>query len=196
MKSLTFDAESHIYRLDGAAIPSVTQIARFCFADVDKSRPWLAEEAAGRGTRIHQCCMMIDYGYMPEIDSDCAEYIDAYLHFVRDYKPDWQYIETSGYCDTEILPFAGTVDRIGIIDGELSIVDIKSGQLHDAGLRAQLTGYSFFPCAGDVKNHYALQLRKDGTYKLQEVPRDNELFRACLFLHQSLQKKGRKKNGQ
>ena len=39
----------------------------------------------------------------------------------------------------------------------------------------------------------ALKLSKDGTYELRPVLPDAELLRACLFIHQTVTKKGKKK---
>ena len=93
-----------------------------------------------------------------------------------------------------MLGIAGTVDRFGTLyDGRTCILDIKTGsQLHDAPLRAQLTGYkrliavnrSFYP-----EYLYALQLSKDGTYTVVDVRQDDELLNACIFIHNAVRRK-------
>ena len=40
---------------------------------------------------------------------------------------------------------------------------------------------------------YCLHLRKDGTYKLLEMPVDDTVFKACYTLHKLFEKKERKK---
>lgn len=189
---ITFDEAAHRYTVDGVEIPSVTEVCRFLSYDQKSDRPWLAKVAADRGTRIHAACAAIDYGEEPEEDEEISGYLKAYRRFLKDYRPDWEGIEyTVG--DAQ-LGLAGTIDRFGTIyDRRSCILDIKTGaKLHDAQIRAQLTGYTnliaitreFFP------NHlYALQLSKDGTYQLREFRRDYDLLDACIFINKAVERK-------
>ena len=192
MQKITFDAENHQYYIDGVEVPSVTTVCRFLAHDQKSDKPWLAREAAERGTRIHAACAAIDYGIEPEETDDISGYLKAYRRFLKDYRPDWDGIEyTVG--DAQ-LGLAGTIDRFGTLyDGRTCILDIKTGsQLHDAPLRAQLTGYKrllaldrgFYP-----EYLYALQLSKDGTYTMVDVRQDDELLNACMFIHNAVRRK-------
>ena len=192
MQKITFDAENHQYYIDGVEVPSVTTVCRFLAYDQKSDKPWLARVAADRGTRIHAACAMIDYGEKPEEDFETAGYLKAYRRFLKDYRPDWEGIEyTVGSAE---IGMAGTIDRFGTLyDGRSCILDIKTGsQLHDAPLRAQLTGYKrllavnigFYP-----DYLYALQLSKDGTYHLREVRQDDELLNACIFINSAVERK-------
>ena len=192
MQKITFAAENHQYYIDGVEVPSVTTVCRFLSYDQKSDKPWLARVAADRGTRIHASCAMIDYGEKPEEDFETAGYLKAYRRFLKDYRPDWDGIEyTVG--DAQ-LGLAGTIDRFGTLyDGRSCILDIKTGsQLHDAPLRAQLTGYKrllaldrgFYP-----EYLYALQLSKDGTYIMVDVRQDDELLNACIFINNAVERK-------
>lgn len=192
MQKITFDAENHQYYIDGVEVPSVTTVCRFLSYDQKSDKPWLARVAADRGTRVHAACAAIDYGIEPEEEPDTAGYLKAYRRFLRDYRPDWEGIEyTVGIAD---LGMAGTIDRFGTLyDGRSCIVDLKTGEnLHDAPLRGQLTGYKrllvndrgFWP-----DRLYALQLCKDGTYRLWEVLQDDELLNACIFINKAVRRK-------
>ena len=192
MQKITFDTENHQYYIDGVEVPSVTTVCRFLAYDQKSDKPWLARVAADRGTRIHAACAAIDYGIEPEETDDISGYLKAYRRFLKDYRPDWEGIEyTVG--DAQ-LGLAGTIDRFGTLyDGRRCILDIKTGsQLHDAPLRAQLTGYkrliavnrSFYP-----EYLYALQLSKDGTYTVVDVRQDDELLNACMFIHNAVRRK-------
>ena len=192
MQKITFDAENHQYYIDGVEVPSVTTVCRFLAYDQKSDKPWLARVAADRGTRIHAACAMIDYGEKPEEDFETAGYLKAYRRFLKDYRPDWEGIEyTTGSAG---LVMAGTIDRFGTLyDGRPCILDIKTGsQLHDAPLRAQLTGYKrllavnigFYP---DFL--YALQLSKDGTYTMVDVRQDDELLNACIYINNAVERK-------
>ena len=192
MQKITFDAENHQYYIDGVEVPSVTTVCRFLAYDQKSDKPWLARVAADRGTRVHAACAAIDYGIDQEEAEDIAGYLKAYRRFLKDYRPDWEGIEyTVGSAE---LGIAGTIDRFGTLyDGRRCILDIKTGtQLHDAPLRAQLTGYKrllaldrdFYP-----EYLYALQLSKDGTYTMVDVRQDDELLNACMFIHNAVRRK-------
>ena len=189
MQKITFDAENHQYYIDGVEVPSVTTVCRFLAYDQKSDKPWLAREAADRGTRIHAACAMIDYGEEPEEDFETAGYLKAYRRFLKDYRPDWDGIEYIVGC--AVLGIAGTIDRFGTLyDGRTCILDIKTGsQLHDAPLRAQLTGYQWLlPPHFTAKYLYALQLSKDGTYHLREVRPDGELLNACIYINNAVER--------
>lgn len=192
MQKITFDAENHQYYIDGVEVPSVTTVCRFLSYDQKSDKPWLARVAADRGTRVHEACAAIDYGLYPEETEDISGYLKAYRRFLKDYRPDWDGIEyTVGSAE---IGMAGTIDRFGTLyDGRRCILDIKTGtQLHDAPLRAQLTGYKrllaldrgFYP-----EYLYALQLSKDGTYTMVDVRQDDELLNACMFIHNAVRRK-------
>ena len=189
---ITFDEAAHRYTVDGVEVPSVTEVCRFLSYDQKSDKPWLAKAAADRGTRVHAACAAIDYGIDPEETEDISGYLKAYRRFLKDYRPDWEGIEY--IAGDTLLGIAGTIDRFGTLyDGRTCILDIKTGsQLHDAPLRAQLTGYKrlialdrgFYP-----DYLYALQLSKDGTYHLREVRQDDELLSACIYINNAVERK-------
>lgn len=189
---ITFDEAAHRYTVDGVEVPSVTTVCRFLSVDLQSDRPWLAKVAAERGTRVHAACAAIDYGLEPEEDAEISGYLKAYRRFLADYRPEWEGIEfTVG--DTG-LGIAGTIDRFGTLyDGRTCILDIKTGsQLHDAPLRGQLTGYKRLLVINRgfwASYLYALQLSKDGTYQLREVPQDDELLDACIYINKAVERK-------
>ena len=192
MQKITFDAENHQYYIDGVEVPSVTTVCRFLAYDQKSDKPWLARVAADRGTRVHEACAAIDYGLYPEETEDISGYLKAYRRFLKDYRPDWEGIEY--IAGDTILGVAGTIDRFGTLyDGRTCILDIKTGsQLHDAPLRAQLTGYKRLLALdrGFYPDHlYALQLSKDGTYHLREVRQDDELLNACIYINSAVERK-------
>lgn len=190
---LEFDEVKHEYRLDGQLLPSVTQIIRFLNYDTaENAKAWLRDAAGIRGSKIHAYCEDIDYGALPDrIDWDCIGYVDAYKAFLRDYRPEWLYVEQK--LGSLALGYAGTIDRIGLIDGVVTIVDLKTGsKVNKATLTAQLIGYQEL-CLDNglihrLPNLLGLQLKKDGTYKLIPCERDYDLWKACKILHKGLVK--------
>lgn len=188
---IQFHEASHTYTLDGVDLPSVTHICRFLAYDYKSDKPWLAEAAAQRGTAVHEACALIDYGEEPEESAQIAGYLKAYRRFLKDYRPDWELIEHP--MGTLELGYAGTLDRYGTLyDGRTCILDIKTGQLYGAALRAQLTAYqALLPPRYHCTHLYALKLSADGTYQLREVPADRALLDACLFLNNATERKKR-----
>lgn len=184
---VVFDAETHAYTVDGKRLPSVTEVTRFCAYDYRSSQPWLAEAAARRGTAVHEACALIDYGEEPEETPEIAGYLVAYRRFLKDYRPDWELIEFP--MGDLPIGYAGTLDRFGAFPDDLPVLlDIKTGQLHDAALSAQLTGY--LNLLKNLPGHrtalpklYALKLSRDGTYDLRQITPDPDLWNACLRLH-------------
>ena len=188
--NLIFEESTHTYTLDGEVIPSVTQIIRFLDVDVDKSRPWIRDEAARRGTLVHQATALIDYGETDVFDMvppEAQGYVQAYLNFLRDNRCEWKYIELPGWCEYKGTRYAGTVDRYGKMNGANTLLDVKTGT-SGAKTRhaAQLTGYRNFPGIDPECFLYILYLKKDGTYKLVSHMADEEAFEACLTLHNKL----------
>lgn len=190
---IQFDEATHTYTVDGVEVPSVTTVCRFLSYDQKSDKPWLAKEAADRGTRIHAACAAMDWLNDPvAYDPDIAGYLLAYRRFLDDYRPDWEGIEYT--VGNAAFGLAGTIDRFGhLYDGRSCILDIKTGaKLHDAPLRAQLSGYKrllvqdrhFWP-----DHLYALQLSRDGTYVLREVWQDDQLLDACMFIHKATERK-------
>lgn len=188
---LIFDEAAHTYTLDGTHLPSVTEITRFLAFDYKSDKPWLAEQAARRGTAVHEACALIDYGETPEETPETAGYLTAYRRFLRDYRPDWTLIEHP--MGSRSLGFAGTLDRYGSMDGQPVVLDLKTGSLHNAALAAQLTAYARLLASGDSAAPcpclYGLKLSGDGTYLLREVPPRPELVNACMVLHRAAERK-------
>ena len=197
MANFTFDPETHTYRLDGEEIPSVTQIIRFLSVDVDKTRPWLRDAAAERGSAVHAACALLDYGEPDAPDTIPPEfggYLSAYAAFLRDYAPQWRFIERPMYGEWGGKHFAGTLDRAGTMRGQNVILDIKTGSSGTTPVySAQLTGYDkLLNPIGSRSHLYILALSRDGTYTLREYKADPELFSACFTLHNATKKKERK----
>ena len=191
---LKFDEASHSYTLYDEPIPSVTQVLRYLNADAYAGiSPDVLRIAAERGTRIHEACTDIDFDPDTLVDADILPYVNAYVAFKRDYGvTSWDEYEKMGWSSVMgQMPFAGTVDRIGKIGGETTIVDIKTGQVPKATRYrywAQLWGYSRIFGNEDVPSVGILQLKKDGRYTYHEPSRADlitarDVWDTCLKLH-------------
>lgn len=125
---LTFIEETHSYFLDGTPIPGVHEIMQDLKL-IDTS--WFSEEGAENGKRRHKITEDIDRG---EFDWSTIREDDIYAaqgwnEFLADYRPEIQEIEKAMY--HELFGYAGTVDRLAILEGKPSVIDIKTGQMTD-----------------------------------------------------------------
>lgn len=192
---LTFDEQRHEYTIDGTVLPSVTTIIqpiRFIKhgGAVDSYARMMAAE---RGTRVHEACLAYDFDPSIELDADILPYVEAYATFKRDYGvTDWMHYELP--LGNLLIGYAGTVDRIGIIDGEITVVDLKSGASVDKHmLQAQLSAYALLARSCNIViaplpsiKLIGLQLRNDGKYTVRPCEYDTRIFFACLNLRQRI----------
>ena len=183
MKNLEFDPERHEYFLDGVKMLSVFDILKPLIASMYSGiDPLTLANAARRGTRIHELCELLDYDALPdEFEAELLPYVSAYRAFKRDYGVrEWDAVELQVACSR--LGIAGTIDRVGAIDGDHSIVDIKTGStIGKKRLAVQLTAYGKI-LQNDFINLYGLQLKKDGSYRFLSVEKQEAAFWACLDL--------------
>lgn len=126
MRDIFFDEATHTYLVDGAeVVPSVTTILGVITNTEYKGiSPTVLEQAAKRGSLVHEYCQLYDYDALPEEDEyGIFGYVKAYADFVRDYRCKWEQIEAPVY---STMGFAGTLDRAGLVEGKQAIVDIKT----------------------------------------------------------------------
>ena len=135
------------------------------------------EQAAYRGSMVHQRCADFDRGLIDEdyeLETESALFLQAWVNFCHDYSPEWEYIELP----MAATDCAGTVDRIGIIDRYRTVVEIKTLQNMDRAAKvavcAQIYGYQYLALCNGIQpiranEGLAVQLKKDGTYSVYKV---------------------------
>lgn len=196
MASLIFYDDSHRYTVDGVEVPSVSELTRFISREIyGDVQQFMLDRAAERGTAVHKATEALDKFGSVEVDDEYAGYLKAYLAFLKDHHPDWVKIEWS--VANEQL-YAGTLDRYGTLDEKKAIVDIKTtGNISRAHKVLYTAAQNLYRIAVEktdpVEALYILQLKNDGTYKLHELPIENELALACITMHEALKKKPRKR---
>lgn len=163
---LEFEAETHSYTVNGASVPSVSDIIAPLTIDLRKVDPYVLQLAASRGTAVHELTEEFDTNGSVECDEpELYGYLAAYISFLRDYNiKEWDYIEhqmTNG-------EFAGTADRIGMIDYVPTVVDIKTSSKVDM-LRTAVQTEAYAKLYGAEPDHIVfstavLHLKKNGTY--------------------------------
>ena len=178
MAEFLFDEATHTYTLDGVVIPSVTEI---CAPITCGKYPpvGVVQQAAARGTRVHELCALYDMDALPdEIEAGLVGYVKAWAAFCRDYKPVWTHIELPLYGEIDPgQPFAGTLDRIGDIDGRTRVVDIKTAASLDrpakVALCEQITGYEWLADLNGIEAFcgagMGVQLFASGNYRVHLI---------------------------
>lgn len=207
MPSIEFDAEHHIYTLDGKVVPSVSQL----IASDPSLNPWLDRvdpkllaEKAELGTAVHD--------YLHLADSEDADGFEGFKY----YREQWmecrrELLRTAGPGEwAELseqrmghpaLKFAGTPDRVywNMTKYGRLIVDIKTGSeskahhLQTAGY-AYLAAYRLDPSDPIIKDtkRCAVYLSADKPYKVvwHDDPTDYTAFMALLNLYKWKMNKG------
>ena len=197
MAKLLFYDPTHTYTLDGEVIPSVSEITRFMSREIygDLQQNTL-DRAAGRGSAVHKATEVLDKYGTVEASDDIVPYVRAYVQFLREHSVEWEMIEHAVVSPEQ--DYAGTLDRYGTVDGKKTLADIKAISAMTPGHRklyeATLNLYRICVESGSpVERLLIIWLRKDGTYKLFDIPIDGTLAEACRALHRALRKKPRKK---
>lgn len=199
MAKLLFFDEGHVYKIGDDVLPSVSEITRFISREIYGTvGQYTLDNAADRGTRVHKACEILDKYGKVDVSEDIVPYIQAYIKFRKEHTAVWDKIEHALYHPE--LSFAGTLDRLGTLDGKRVILDIKSTcTLQKVSATAQLNLYKMLAEANGeaIDSLYVLHIRNTGAYKLHEMPIDPTTALACLTLHNALKKKARKKkNGE
>jgi len=185
MTEITFNAQDHTYWRGPERIPSVSEILRPL---TDSYLAGIPEAILNRkrdiGIAVHRACELVDQGYDLDpdtIDPDVNGYLEGYRRFLVDMKPQWTQIETMVF--DPVRWYAGRLDRVGIISGVPTVVDLKTSVQLGGAVAIQLTAYAE---AGADELHAlaALQLLPKGEYKLVPLPRESHVWDALVTVHQ------------
>lgn len=172
---LEFDPGRHIYTVAGIEVVSVTKVlSRLGLSPTYPDTPE-AEAKREFGTSVHLWTTYVDQmdatGKATEQmfpSEDIFGCGDAWRKFRNDYNVQILHTELPVYCHSK--EYAGTIDRVALIDGKLTIIDIKTGNPgRVAGL--QLAGYAhaFFEDQGEMPRRLiAVQVLSSGQYKVSE----------------------------
>ncbi len=184
---LSFNAATHEYRVDGAPVPSVTQLLDDAGLTPDYAAvpPTVLQHARERGLHIDACCDLLDAEDLDwrSVHPEALPYVEAWIAF-REYEGFTPltaqiplYHPTYGY--------AGTADSVGLLPGARPVVvERKSTAKMAATYALQTAGYAqdgmwYAPPGGGVlapvpwerPARLGVQLRRDGSYAL--VPYDD-----------------------
>ena len=155
----------------------------------------LAQKKAGNiGTEIHEWVSDWILGKNPEMpqQENVVNGITAFLKFQKEHKIKW--LESEKYIYSKKYKYAGILDAVAIIDGELVLVDFKSSNsIEYPEYALQIAGY-MIAYEEEVKKKIDYRLlikfgKNDGNFsykKLEDNKTDKEGFLACLKLKKTL----------
>ena len=175
MPKLELD-ENHIYRLDGRKIIGTTEA--LSILDDRRKDPWYLQ----RGSMVHRGTAYYDRGEFEDFtwDERIIPYVEAYVKFRQDTGFEPTHIELTQF--HPVYKFAGTLDRLGPLNGFQVIIDLKSGA--PAPLIDPLQNAAYWElCVANkipVNKLFDLYLRDNGTYKLEPVEKPKLLLPVFL----------------
>jgi hypothetical protein len=182
-----FDEATHTYTLDGVKVPGVTSIIEPIRPDFDRVPPDVLERKRALGTAVHLACELDDNDELESCDDVLQPYVQAWRRFKAEAGA--VILANERRMPHLQLRYAGTIDRLALIDGEAWLLDLKTSAGPHPSYGVQLAGYAELLAANDgpgtVKRRASVHLFNDATFKLAEFkdPNDAAAFRACLAIY-------------
>lgn len=193
-ETLTFNPERHEYRLGDQVLPHVTQVTDSLQSYSGVSDK-VMREAADRGRAVHLATQLWDEDDL-DVDSlpdTVRPYLDAWIRFREETGFEPGLIEFRVHSRT--FGYAGTLDRTGsfhklrgIRPDQPALIDLKATYKIMAAVGPQTAGYlhALHETLGNkiTRRRFAVQLKPDGTYRLEECkdPSDWSVFLSALTL--------------
>lgn len=182
---LSFDRETHQYYWNGEPVVNVTRITNSLndYAGIPEE---VMRAAADRGDAVHYATELYDRGELgaPEDQPEVLQgYIRAWVKFRDDTGFEPQNIEARVF--SEKYRYAGTLDRAGFFarlkhvkTDALCLLDIKATASVMPGVGPQTAAYKQAyeeMHRKQIKRRFAVQLKPDGQYCLEELYRASDL---------------------
>ena len=190
MRLLSFDADTHVYFVDGVPVPSVSQVIE-AEVEVYYDNPHITsklENAKKRGTLVHKVIeyclqgdMLLSNDYNElEIIEKTNEVFIRWLHEKKIVPLQNEYMLTNGM-------YAGTIDLLVEEDGVLTLVDVKATSVINKPLvELQLAGYYLLLKENGIEVnackvlHIKTNTKGKYTYKYEEVSINIGKFKELL----------------
>ena len=184
---IEFDELTHTYRMSGVVVPSVTQVlADVRLIDLSMVPEHFLEKACEFGGIVHKATEYHDTGVLDEtsIDDAVRGHVSGWAKFILDHSVQIFDIEMRVF--SKKFKFAGTLDRIAMINDRLCVIDLKSGSKQKA-YACQTAAYAFAynEMTGEkIRDRYCVYL-SEGTYKLEKHTDklDENMFLNALSLY-------------
>lgn len=181
---IEFTAKPHAYKLHGKPVMSVTEVIEFMRLLPDYPQAQ-REFYLARGDAIHRGTALHDAGKLRLIDEQLEGFLEGWKNFLAVSAARIKLIEHR--VASEQYQYAGTLDRLLDLDGELTICDIKAG---DPPAAAALQTAAYRRALHETEGILAcrrigVRISMDGTYQVHEYKDhagDERLFLMALTL--------------
>jgi hypothetical protein len=187
MAAASFQELVHKYKCVGRAIPSVTQVlAASGITDVSRIPQHILDRAAAIGTAAHLACEYLDDGSLDleSVDPLITGYVLAYQKFRTETGFSPELIEHRAVGEVIGLRYGFCVDRMGTVNGERILLDLKTSSKPSPSWAIQTVAYALGLGCFEVRRA-VVHLKKDGTYQLIEHPnrvQDAAIWEAALAI--------------
>lgn len=186
MDNLEFEEESHVYKLNGRVIPSVTTIMEVMTKQkYDTVNEDIMEQARKKGTAVHFAIELYNKTGYIGIEDCYKGYLDAYQEWVKNHNINRLLIQSETQTYSKGLWYSGTID---LIYNNQIIIDIKTtSELDIKSCAVQLSAYQKALESQNkdisIKDRYILWLKQDGTYKFIKLEDKFNIFLSCLQIY-------------
>lgn len=189
MPTLLLNEETHIYTDNGIVVPGVTSVIDH-LCDLTGIPQDVLDHKSYIGKAVHKACELHDLGELnwSTVAPSVFPYLAAWINFLKDTGFDVLLNEHLVY--NKKHNYAGMLDRIGILNGEIVVIDIKCTVVIGPHAGVQLSAYfeaenSTRKKADKITKRYAVQLHPDATYRLISFTdrADFSVFLSCLLIH-------------
>lgn len=166
IRPAVFTEDGHVYSENGLVVPSVTQVCEsvglYSLNGIPKDS---LEYKSGLGTEAHAVCALLDRGENLdeyEIDERILPYVDSYREFKAVQKWTPYLIEHGPFiADVHKMPVGFRLDRVGLLNGQETVAELKCTSADLPYHGCQLAGYDL--CLGDCKRvRVVIRLQPDG----------------------------------
>jgi hypothetical protein len=169
-------------------VPNVTRVIE-PLAEYWRIPPDILEVARQRGTAAHMATELFDGGdlHEPSVHPVVRPYLEGWKKFRAE--TDFEILEVESLLYHKGFHYAGRADRIGRLNGELCVIDIKTPVILEPVVSLQLAAY--FEAANHQRRaqglapllkRYAVRLTPAGNFSVQEYGEksDFSVFLSCL----------------
>jgi hypothetical protein len=161
------------YVVDSYRYVSVTEVLSLSgWARYDKVDPVVLSRAAERGSLVHDATEEVDDGTfnVEEFREDLIPYIDGYEKFMREH--EYEVLESEIVVFNHKYKYAGQLDRICMLDGKKTLLDIKTSAQRKPEWGLQLAGYEM-AYGEELERRVALRVGL-GFYEIDNYNNDND----------------------
>jgi len=193
---LVFREEDHTYWMGEQLIPNVTRVLER-ITDYSRIPRDVLLRAQTEGRHIHKAVELdarndLDWETLPEW---MIGHLEAWRKFQHDTR--FEILASEERLFHPRFRYAGTLDLVGPLSTVMSLIDIKRSFYAGPAINLQTAAYAdayraIHPKAPRIRRRFGLQLRANGTYRLEPFDEEDDIqaFLAYLTCYRWEQKHG------